>query len=53
MSDLVGNPKDRFSHDATHIIFGSLHVQTKRICAKGADGTANSVDPDQTSPQEE
>ena len=36
MSDLVGNPEDRFSHDEAHI----------KICAKGADRMENSVDPD-------
>ena len=28
MSDLVGNPEDRFSHDAAHMVFGHLYLLT-------------------------
>ena len=40
MSDLVGNPEDRFSHNEAH---------NKRIMfQKDADGNASSEDADQT-----
>ena len=38
MSDLVGNPEDRFSHDAAHIIFSSACLIYRRIfVSDGAD----------------
>ena len=32
MSELVGNPEDRFSHDAAHIKVMCKGVFTKRTC---------------------
>ena len=29
MLDLVGNPKDRFSHDKAHVIQGDLKIHAK------------------------
>ena len=84
MSDLVGNPEDRFSHSKAHnersryaarpdmgtvIIVKFLNFRTPEIfaviylkfkqrgktvkvfCQNGANGIANSEDPDQTAPQ--
>ena len=28
MLELVGNPKDKFSHDAAHVVFSVANVQT-------------------------
>ena len=42
MSDLVGNPEDRFSQNEAHIFDLTILLQ------KDADKMANSEDPDQT-----
>ena len=53
MSDLVGNPEDRFSQNEAQIFAViTLKVFHREICPKGAYGMANSVDLDQTAPRE-
>ena len=45
-STLVTNPKDRFSRDIAHI--WTVYVYCTVIHPKGAEGTANCVDLDQS-----
>ena len=45
MSDLVGNPEDLFSDVAAHLYMYPFMFYRN---AKGGDGKANSVEPDQT-----
>ena len=50
MSELVGNPEDRFSHKEAQIQTKGANLRI--VCQKDANGIANSEDPDQTAPRE-
>ena len=57
MSDLVGNPEDRFSQNEAHfsIMFAAITLEIQAglsldKCPNNTDGMTNSEDPDQTAP---
>ena len=50
MSDLVGNPKDRFSQNEAQMYTMWFTTQLR---LKDANGTTNNTDPDPTAPEEQ
>ena len=57
MSDLVGNPEDRFSYNEAHMLQRLVSYNHPKILSardyslKAADEIANSVDSDQIAPR--